>query len=124
MPGCCSQIVFESCFLNSKGCHKGGLICSSAFPIIPNTQLKILLKWTIKVLGLVVAKKPHIIKMLRLAFSYSYISRRVAVSCEAMKKQHVRVSSGLHDHYSKLFYTDNSSKFLKCCSSVAITTIT
>ena len=45
MPGYCCQnlIVFESCFLNSIGCHKGDLICSSAFPIIPNTQLKNLL---------------------------------------------------------------------------------
>ena len=30
-------------------------------------------------------------------------SRQVVVSCEAKKKQHVHVSSGLCDHYSELF---------------------
>ena len=32
-----------------------------------------------------------------------FISKQAVVSRKAKKKQHAYVSSGLHDHYSKLF---------------------
>ena len=39
------------------------------------------------------------------------LSRLVVVSCEAKKKQHACMSSGLHDHYSELFTQMAALKF-------------
>ena len=41
-----------------------------------------------------------------------FISKQAVVSRKAQKKQHVYVSSGLHDHYSELFYMDGRFKNL------------
>ena len=52
-----------------------------------------------------------------------YKSRRAVVSREAKKKQHVYAYSGLCNHCSVAIYTDDRSKFLKCCSLATITAI-
>ena len=50
-------------------------------------------------------------------------SRQAVVSREVKKTQHAHTFSGLHNHYSELFYTNGNSKFLKCCDLAAITAI-
>ena len=53
----------------------------------------------------------HIASILRYNIASILRSRLMVVSCEAKKKQHVHVSSGLCDHYSVLFTWMAALKF-------------
>ena len=49
---------------------------------------------------------------------WHFTSRLIVVSHKAKKKQHLHISSSLHDHYSELFTHNRALKFVNAVTKL------